>query len=147
MDGNSVKEEPSEPETLTDLFVRLCPQYMLMGMSYNEFWNSNTSVHRAYRETYELRREQEEWGRWRLGAYFYSALLCVAPAMNALKPKEPSKYLKEPFPVTAKEAHERDERDHKINFEKMLAKLNRESNEELKRQEQERLEVSENGDN
>lgn len=120
---------------------------MLMGMSYDEFWDSNTSVHRTYREVYELRRKQEEWARWRQGAYFFAALICAAPVLNAFsKNHEPGKYPQEPLPLTEKESREREERDRRINFQNMIERLSKESDNELKlRKDKEEQEVSENG--
>jgi len=148
VDGDSVSEEPSEPSTLADLFDRLCPQYMTMGMSYDEYWNSNTSAHRAYREAYLLRREREEWARWRQGAYYFAALMCAVPVLRAFsKATEPGEYPKEPFPLTQKEVQKREERDRRINYEKMLEILNAESENELKeRANKKEQEVSKNGD-
>lgn len=101
---------------------------MMMGMTYSEYWNSNTDVHKNVRQAYELRRQHEEWARWRLGAYFYNALMCAAPVMNAFsKSHELGKYPQEPFPLTAKESREREKRDHKLRYEKFMAQLEKES--------------------
>lgn len=135
MDGDPVNGEPSDPETLTDVLMRLCPQYMLMGMTYDEYWNNNTEVHKAVRKVYELRQRHEEWARWRSGAYVYAALLCAAPAMNAFSKKhEPGKYPREPFPITEKESRERDERDRKMRFEKFMEQLESDSKNESQRE-------------
>jgi len=122
-------EPVGEPSECADLLAKLCPQYMSMGMTYDEFWNSNTTVHRAYREAYELRVRQEEWGRWRQGAYVFTALLCAAPIFRSFTKGEPKpgKYPTEPWPITEKEAQEREEKERNERFERFLAKLNQES--------------------
>ena len=113
MDGDPVTGEPSqdhkEPVSLTETFIKLCPQYMAMGMTYDEFWNCNTKVHKAVREAYELRMKREEWGRWRQAMYIYDTLLRVSPVFQAAFSKrkvEPGKFPDEPWPLTEKEKRE-----------------------------------------
>ncbi len=134
--------------TFTDAFYILCPQYMAMGMSYHEFWHSNSTAHRAVRQAYELRRRQEEWARWRQGAYFYTALLYVAPVMRAAFGKsnaKPGEYMTEPWPLTEKEAREREEAKQMAAFRRMLADMQATSKRELERRAKEKGgEVSEN---
>lgn len=148
MDGDPVKGEPSEPFELGELLVKLCPQYMAMGMSYEQYWHSNTMCHRAYRETREILLKQEEWARWRQGAYYYEALLLVSPVMRAALSNarvEPGKYPDEPWPLTEKEAQEREEAREKEKYERYLAKMNADSERELKRRAQMAKEAKENG--
>ena len=115
MDGDSVTDEPSqssEETSLAETFTQLCPYYMQMGMSYHDFWNTNTKVHKAYREAYKMRRKDDEWDRWRRGAYTYVAILRLAPVLRASFGKgkvEPLDYLEQPMPLTQKEAEEREE--------------------------------------
>ena len=128
-------EEPSQDsevalQSLADVFQRLCPAYMVMGMSHEQFWNSNTTAHKAYREAHEMRLRNEEWARWRQGAYVYDALLRVAPVMRAALSKgkvEPGKYPEEPWPLTQEEADEQQQRRERKNFEIFLAQMREES--------------------
>ena len=140
MDGAPVKGEPSqreesEPVSLTDTFRKICPSYMVMGMTYDQFWHSNTVVHKAYREAWEAKRQNDEWARWRQGAYFYDALLRVAPVMRAFgKGKvEPGKYPEEPWPLSEKEARAREKRDRIAAYNRMKAKLFAEAKRDRKR--------------
>lgn len=106
------------------MFTRLCPAYMVMGMTYDEFWHCNTRVHKAYREAYDIRRHSEEWARHRLGAYFFNALMCAAPVMRASFGNgrvEPGKYPDQPWPLTMKEAREQEAERERIGYEKALA--------------------------
>lgn len=135
MDGDPVTGEPSKGKaaaasvTFTDVFVKLCPQYMAMGMSYHDYWHSNSSAHVAYREAYELRMKQEEWSRWRMGAYMYNTLALVSPLFRAFGKGhvEAGKYPEEPWPLTQKEADEREEAKRRLRFEQYLAHMNLES--------------------
>lgn len=137
MDGDFVTETPSdEASTLTEMLERICPRYMAMGMTYDEFWNRHTRVHKAYREAYELRRQQKNWELWLQGMYDYNALLCVAPVMRASFSKgrvEPGKYPEEPFPLSDKEAREREQARQRAKFEHMLKVMTADSEAELKR--------------
>lgn len=156
MDGDSVTGEPSdEPEkplTMTEVFTAVWPQYLAMGMTYDDFWRGPARLAKDYREAQEIRNRREEWARWRQGAYFYDALLRVAPVMRASfggGKAEPGKYPDEPWPLTEKEARERAEAHEKENYERYIAQMNAASERELKRRAEEakKKEVSENGGN
>lgn len=136
MDGDAVSD-PSQasggaetaPKSYTEVFIRVFPSFMAMGMTYQQFWYGPAWLTKAYREAYEMRLKNEEWARWRQGAYIYDALLRVAPVLKPFtKGKvEPGKYPEEPWPMTAKEMREQEESQRRRNFEKMLAAMNAES--------------------
>lgn len=130
--------------------MNLCPQYMAMGMTYEEFWNSNTKVHRAYRKAWDQKQREEEWSRWRMGAYIYDALLCVAPVMRAAFSKgkvEPGKYPNEPWPLTEKDVREREEKTRREAYKRFVDRIEAENKreEEKLKEEQKREEANEDG--
>ena len=146
MDGDAVGEEPSdgnkeeaEPTTYTEMFIKVFPKYLAMGMTYEQFWNGPAWLTHAYREAYRDKLRNEEWARWRQGAYFYDAMLCVAPIMRAFgKGKvEPGKYPNRPWPLTEKEAREQEAAEKRQRFERFMAMLNKESEETIKKQREE----------
>lgn len=92
-------DRPPRAFRYTDKFEELCPIYMLMGMSYDEFWNGDCMMVVAVRKAYELRQEEENRRAWAQGLYFYEALCDVAPALRAVKPKKPVPYPTEPHPL------------------------------------------------
>ena len=149
MDGESVEGEPSiEYSTFTEVFIKLCPYYMEMGMSYYDYWHMNTSCHKAYREAYKIHKRNEEWARWRQAAYIFDALLCASPMMKPfVKDAKPGKFPEEPWPLTQKEADERQEAKDSENYKKALAQRRAASDAEKKRrqEEAERQEASEDG--
>ena len=148
MDGDAVNSEPSDTITYTDIFVKLCPKYMAMGMTYDEFWHGPSILVKFHREAYEMRRHEEEWARHRMGAYVYDALLRVAPVMRASFSKtkvEPGKYPSEPWPLTEKEAREREIRRERENTERFIKQLEAESERNLKRLNEAQKEASEVG--
>ena len=67
-----------------------------MGMSADEYWNGDAEACVAYRKAYRERLKFEDMMLWRQGMYVYHALCKVAPALNAIKPREPLEYIK-PF--------------------------------------------------
>lgn len=152
MDGDPVGEPSQDqiPTTMTEVFLRVFPQYLAMGMSYDEFWRGPAQLAKAYREAQEMRRKEEEWARWRQGAYIYDALLRVAPVMRASfggGKVEPGRYPEEPWPLTEREARERAEAREKENYERYIAQMELASARELKRRAEEtaKKEVSEHG--
>lgn len=140
MDGDPVTGEPSKvnqyaamkitvPDTLGELFMNLCPHYMSMGMTYDEYWNRNTKVHRAYREAWEQKKAFINWRMWMQGAYVYDALLKASPVLRGTGSGkvEPGKYPEEPYPLTGKEAREREEAKRQARLERLMAVLSKES--------------------
>ena len=133
MDGQPVKGEPSENISISRLFIDMFPQYLAMGMTYDEYWRGPAWLVKAYREAKSIRMHDEEWSRWRQGAYIYEALLCVAPALRALSNGKVGEYSDEPWPLTEEEARECEERREIENYERALAKRRKESAEAIKR--------------
>ena len=149
MDGEPVGEGPTDnafdgsddgsahvtPISLAEMFTQLCPSYMAMGMSYDDFWNRNTKVHKAYREAFEQKKAYRNWEMWWQGSYIYEALLKVAPVMRAAFGKgtvEPGKYSDEPYPMSKKEADAQQERRRQEAMKRMLAVFERESAENVR---------------
>lgn len=123
---------------------------MVMGMTYDEFWHGSAILVKYYREAFEIKKRNDEWDRWRRGAYFYDALLRVAPVMRAAFGKgnvEPGKYPEEPWPLTEKEAEERRQALELENTRRFIAQLEAESEQNIKRMnEAKKQEVSDDGD-
>ena len=138
-DGSDGGETSVAPISLAEMFTQICPAYMAMGMSYSEFWHSNTKVHKAYRLAWKQKREYRNWEMWWQGGYIYEALLRVAPVMRAAFGKgrvEPGKYSEEPYPLSSREAEERQEAQRRQKMERMLEVFKRESAENLRKIEQ-----------
>lgn len=122
------------------MFVQICPAYMAMGMTYDDFWHRNTKVHRAYRLAWEQKKAYRNWEMWWQGGYIYEALLKVAPVMRAAFGKgrvEPGKYSEEPYPLTKKEAEAAQEAKRRQRMEQMLAMFRREGEENARRRKEE----------
>ena len=118
MDGDAVEAEPSL--TLTEFFIKMFPYYMSMGMSYKEYWHGPAWLVRSYREAYELRMKNEEWARHRQGAYIMKALIVVMQGFSKDKTHKET-YPMEPWPITQREADERQAIKEREGYEKALA--------------------------
>ena len=76
--------------------------------------------------------------------YNYNALLCVAPVMRASFSKgrvEPGKYPEEPFPLSDKEAREREQARERARFEHMLKVMTADSDAEMKRRAEQEVRI------
>ena len=129
VDGSDDGDTAVTPISLAEMFTELCPTYMAMGMTYEEFWHCNTKVHKAYRQAWEQKKAYRNWEMWWQGGYIYEALLRVAPVLKPfVKGKvEPGKYSEAPYPLTQKEAEAMQEAKRVESLKRMLAVLERES--------------------
>lgn len=112
MDGNitavsssngigSGESSDTQPATNSrELFAKIFPKYLAMGMSSDEFYNQDHELVIAYRQAYKDKRRQDNEDMWRQGLYVYQAIARVAPLLIPFnkKPKaEP--YLDKPIPM------------------------------------------------
>lgn len=75
---------------------------MAIGMTYEEFWEKDCEMVKAYRQAERIKRKQRDWDLWLQGRYFYDALCSVSPVLHAFAKNgtEPEPYLEEPYPRT-----------------------------------------------
>ena len=110
----------------TDAFEQLCPYYMSIGMSYDDFWNGDVVMVKAYRKACELRDRRNNQDMWLQGRYFYDALCAASPLYRFTMKKgmiKPEPYTKEPYPTTEAELREREEREVKAKEERLRAEF------------------------
>lgn len=103
MDGG--EGSPKTPVSSRELFAKVFPSYLALGMTYNEFYREDHELVIAYRKASEMKREKENADMWLQGLYVYQAVSRVAPLLIpfAKHPKaEP--YLTKPIPLTEKDA-------------------------------------------
>lgn len=118
MDGDAVEAEPST--TITEFFIEMFPYYMMMGMSYKEYWHGPAWLAKSYRDAFALRRKEEEWARHRQGMYFMQALAVALQGFSKDKSHKET-YPMEPWPLTQQEANEREAIKEREGYEKALA--------------------------
>lgn len=110
----------------SNIFDDLCPYYMSIGMSYQDYWDGDCEMVIPYRKAAELDKERQNTYLWLQGMYFYNALLCASPVLNALsKDKKPRPYLEEPIPITRKYAEKQEDDREKKQFEENLNAMDR----------------------
>ena len=143
MDGDHLIGEPSdehrEKKSLTEIFKEAFPQYLAIGMTYDEYWHKEPNLVIDFRKADKMKLERLNFELWLQGKYNYEALLCVAPVMRATfsnKPVKPIEYPKEPHPIT-EEAYRAMERRKKIEaFNKIKAAMEAESKRTIKAEEE-----------
>ena len=160
--GNPVKEEGEQTRRTSktpygDLFDALLPQYMAMGMTYEQFWDGEIGMHKAFRKAYQLRMENEmriaDRNGWYIGQYIVKALQSVqllAAAVPVKKLPDPKEYPDKPFMIQADE-EERKNKDEETRkkqeedqsklamsmFQQMVARMNGNIIRRVERQKQE----------
>lgn len=114
--------EQSPPTLYSTIFHEHFPFYLQIGMSAEDYWNGDSTLARAYRKAYELKKKERNQELWLQGLYIYEALLNVSPVFHDFaKHPKPLPYPKEPYPLTQKEEEERKAREEKLKMEKFKA--------------------------
>ena len=91
-----------------DKLDKLCPYFMLMGMSYDEFWHGNICKWKYIVESYQLRRKYDNEMLWLQGLYNYSAFSTVLANVSSKRGSAPIRYLEEPIRITPMTEEERE---------------------------------------
>ena len=95
-------------------------------MTYDEFWNQDVKLVEVYRKAMELRDKRRNQELWLQGMYIYEALCDASPLFRFSMKKgvvKPEPYAKEPYPITAAEVREREERDARVKEERLKAEF------------------------
>ena len=109
---------------MTEAFEGLCPWYMAIGMSYNEFWYASPSLVVAYRDAHNLKRKMRNEELYLQGLYNYNAFSAglenFSYGLNGKKGSRPKGYLQKPFDIgektqAEKKAAAKAEREKAIN--------------------------------
>lgn len=78
------------------------PYYLAIGMTYDQFWNQDVELVKAYREADKIKRDLKNQDMWMQGAYYYEALLDAAPVLRfslSKKPPKPIPYRDQPIDI------------------------------------------------
>ena len=71
-------------------------------MTYDQFWNQDVCLVKAYREADKIKRDLRNQDMWLQGAYIYEAILDAAPVLRfsfSKKPPKPIPYLDQPIDI------------------------------------------------
>lgn len=99
---------------------------MSIGMSYEDFWDGDVDMVKAYRTAAELRDKRRNQELWLQGMYIYEALCDASPLFRFSMKKgvvKPEPYAKEPYPITAAEVRAREEREARQKEERLKAEF------------------------
>ena len=113
--------ENATPLRYTDIFKECLPYYLHIGMSYDDYWNGPADLCRYYRKAHELKRKEDNEKLWLQGLYIYEAILDASPILRSFAKKgtKPIPFSKEPYPLSAAEIKEREERKAKAQMEEL----------------------------
>ena len=84
-------------------FEEVCPYFIAMGMTYEQFWQGDVTMTKAYLKAYKVRQKEQvdinEWNIWKQGMYIYEALCDVSPVLHAFSRKgtKPLPYPRVPY--------------------------------------------------
>lgn len=107
-------EEESSPLSYKEIFRKVFPYYLSIGMTPAEFWDGDCELVKFYREAYELKKEQKNQELWLQGLYIYEAIANLSPILKSfVKNPKPMPYPEKPYPLTTGKIEERKEQEHK----------------------------------
>lgn len=84
-------------------------------MTYDQFWNQDVCLVKAYREAGKIKRDLRNQDLWLQGAYIYEAILDAAPVLRFSlnrKPPKPIPYRDQPIDIHTG-ARKQDEKQEK----------------------------------
>ena len=113
------------PITYTEQFHQIFPYYLSLGMTYDQYWNGDPTLVKAYRKAEEIRVEKLNQQLWLQGMYVYDAICCASPILQAFAKKgtKAVPYPKEPYSITEKQHKKKEADTEKKTFNKGLARM------------------------
>lgn len=94
----------ASPFPYTEIFTKKFPYYLSIGMTEEQYWDSDCCLVKFYREAEEIRRERFNQEAWLQGMYIYDALARIAPILHAFAKKgtKAQPYVEEAYPIGKK---------------------------------------------
>ena len=126
MEDSLVKLNKVEHIFLTEIFEKMCPYYMAIGMTYDQYWRDDVTIPEMFRKAYKIKQEEIKWQTWEEGVYTYEALCKVSPVLHAFAKKgtKPLPFSTEPYGIK-KLQEERKEKEEKEKQEEVFAENER----------------------
>lgn len=90
--------------TYEDVFNKHFPYYLAIGMSYEDYWERDCMLVKAYREADEIQKDRRNQELWLNGLYIYDAVLRIAPILQAFAKSgtKPTPYMEKPYDISNK---------------------------------------------
>ena len=122
--GDRCRKESVPLLSYTEQFYQQLPFYLSIGMTWDQYWNEDSTLVKYYREAYKLRCRERNNDLWLQGLYVYYALCNASPLFRfSTKSQKAEPYLNEPIAITQEEVRERQEREERNRFMKMKEKM------------------------
>lgn len=89
---------PSSVFAYTKQFEKMCPYYLAIGMTYDQYWYGDCTIAKAYRDAHRIKQELDNQRCWLQGMYVYEAICCASPILRDFsKARKPVEYSKQPY--------------------------------------------------
>lgn len=106
---------------MEELFWKVLPEYLAIGMSAEEFWHGDLRLCKAYREAYSITVENKYVAEWRSGVYMFEALLSAANAYREFQKTSDHPYPEKPLFSTERAKKIAEEQEEKARMERNKA--------------------------
>lgn len=92
----------------TEVFEEMCPYFIAIGMSYEQYWNEDCWIASYYLKAHKIKQEQQNEILWLQGVYIYEALCDVSPVLHAFSKRgtKPRPYCDKPYDLFKKKEKE-----------------------------------------
>lgn len=120
--------QQTEPRSYGDIFDQFLPEYMAIGMTYDEYWDGEFGTKRAARKAYEIRLKNEQLladrQNWYMGQYIVKVLQSTPLLVGGLNVNAQTnlpEYPEKPFLTAAEEMQKEEARKQQEENQMMLA--------------------------
>lgn len=113
-------------KTYTEIFDEVCPYYMSIGVTYEEFWYGDFAICKYARQAEKLRRKKANQEMWWNAIYMFRTMLDVAPAFRDFGDGKKTKIsfsTEQPFPMDKQESEEIEKAKREREQEEFLARM------------------------
>lgn len=108
----------------TDILNEMCPYYMALGMSYDDYWNGDPYMARYYREAHKQRIRNKNSILHLQAQYIYEVMGCMASLYDPFaKRRKPEKFRDHPYDLFPEDVQATQERIEKERYESMRERL------------------------
>ena len=130
MGSRLTEDAPQQTEyrSYGDIFDQFLPEYMAIGMTYDEYWDGEFGTKRAARKAYEIRLKNEQMltdrQNWYMGQYIVKVLQSTPLLVGGLNVNAQTnlpEYPEKPFLVTAEEMQKEEVRKKQEENQMMFA--------------------------
>lgn len=116
VEGSLIKATPNL-NTYANYFDKVFPYYLSLGMSYEDFWEKDCQLVKAYEYAYKSRMRDSNMMAWLNGRYVYDAFGAIMT--NAFS-RNKAKYTEHPYDLFAEDKEIREEAEMKRNADNIM---------------------------